>query len=158
MKIHFLCPRHRQWLERHPHIARDLACTGYDTAVLLLATGNDRDAALHAGCALKAADIVMAAAQPATPSFTRHYARTGALLFEVLQCLGRRAEAREVVQGCLARLAALLQRGAERTTVQQACNVLLRVGGPEPAIAAATPCARSGSHGAQPAPAAHTLH
>ena len=153
MKLRFLGPQHRRWLEQHATVAAAQARRGYNTAVALARCGRELEAFNHAGCALEAAEIVLANTANPEADQIRHYARTGALLASLLRSWGQPEQVRPLIHGCLARLEELMRGTCDRDALMEACSMLL---GGDPRSAAnplaTIPGANIGNAGT------HTIH
>lgn len=125
MKLRFLCPQHRLWLEQHSTVAAAQSRKGYAQAIALAGSGRELDAIDHAGCALEAAEIVLTKTARPQPPQIHHYARTGALLARLLLSWGQPEQVRALLQGCLARLEALMHRTRDCGALLEACGILL---------------------------------
>lgn len=125
MRLRFLCPQHRLWLEKHTAVAALRARQGYNTAVALARDGRELEAFNHAGCALEAAEIVLANTASPKADCVRHYARAGALLAGLLRSWGQTSHVSLLIHGCLARLEELMRESRDRDALMEACSMLL---------------------------------
>tara|TARA_R110000823_G_scaffold309352_1_gene433491 strand:- start:15238 stop:15702 length:465 start_codon:yes stop_codon:yes gene_type:complete len=128
MKLHFLCPHHRQWLADNPHHALNTWLQSHDKAAELFEDGDWNNALSHAGCALETAEIALEAWPDPPPRIINRYADNGVLLAQLLRERGDQAATRAVIANCIGRLERLMFATGNHRTVLKACEGLLRIG------------------------------
>lgn len=128
MKLHFLCPHHRQWLTNNPPRALTTWLQSHDQARALFEDGDWTAALAHAGCALETAEIALQAWPDPPARIINRYVDNGALLAQLLRERGDSAAMRAVITNCIRRLENLTLGNCNRLAALRACELLLRLG------------------------------